>query len=98
MVEMLETVGFDPMDNPEMAANFYAMRGEIEAAVEQYLELLGTQSVAAHLNWRKTTALPQFADVMSDPRVQEKIASWEAEEHELRENVRAYLEDLHAAS
>ena len=97
MIKMLETVGFDPMDNPEMAANVYAMRGEIEAAVEQFLELLSTQSVAANLNWRQTATLPQFIDVMNDPRVLEAIQRWEVEEERLREDVVRFLEDLQSA-
>jgi len=61
------------------------------------VELVNSQSVAAHLNWRTFVGLPQFDDVRTDPRVQEAIARWEAEEEELRDDVRAYLEDLQSA-
>jgi hypothetical protein len=34
---------------------------------------------------------------MRDPRVQEEIARWEAEEVGLREDVRTFLEDLQSS-
>ena len=98
LLDTMQSQGFEPMDDPGIAANVLAMRGDIAAAVEIVLEQLATQSVAANLNWRQTAALPQFADVMSDPRVQEAVAAWETEEDELREDVRRYLEDLQRAS
>jgi TolB-like protein/tetratricopeptide (TPR) repeat protein len=97
LLAMMESNGFEPMKNPAMAANVHAMRGEIAAAVELVLEYIGSESVASNLNWREAAGLPQFADVMRDPRVQEEIARWEAEESGLREDVRTFLEDLQSA-
>jgi TolB-like protein/tetratricopeptide (TPR) repeat protein len=93
-----ESHGFNPMKSPGIAANVHAMRGEIEAAVQLILDYLSEQSVAPNLTWRQTAELPQFADVMRDPRVQKAIAKWEAEEAELRDDVRTFLEDLQSAS
>jgi TolB-like protein/cytochrome c-type biogenesis protein CcmH/NrfG len=97
LLAMMESNGFEPMKNPAMAANVHAMRGEIAAAVELVLEYISSESVASNLNWREAAGLPQFADVMRDPRVQEEIARWEAEESGLREDVRTFLEDLQSA-
>ena len=97
LLAMMESNGFEPMKNPAMAANVHAMRGEIAAAVELVLEYISGESVASNLNWRRTAGLPQFADVMRDPRVQDEIARWEAEEAGLREDVRTFLEDLQSA-
>ena len=97
LLSTMEAHGFEPMDEPGLAANVHAMRGEIEQAVEIVLELISTQSVAANLGWRETAFLPQFAEVMSDPRVEEALERWITEEEQLRENVRAFLEDLQSA-
>ena len=98
LLATMETQGLDPMDNAAMAASVHAMRGEIAEAVDIVLEKINSESVATNLGWRQTATLPHFAEVMSDARVQAAIAGWEAEEAQLRENVRAYLADLQAAS
>lgn len=97
LLDEMKGHGFKPMDDPGMAANVYAMRGEIEAAIEIVLDQLQSESVAANLGWRVTAFLPQFAAVMDDPRVREAVARWIAEEEELRENVRGFLDDLQSA-
>jgi TolB-like protein len=97
LLAAMEGHGFKPMEEPQLAANVYAMRGEIEAAIEVVLDRLAAQSVAANLGWRESAFLPQFADVMDDPRVQEAIQRWVAEEEQLREDVARFLEDLQSA-
>jgi TolB-like protein/Flp pilus assembly protein TadD len=94
----MEGLGFEPMEEPTIAWNVHAMRGEIEAAVDIALEGIFSQSVAVNRNWRQSAILPQFADVLADERVQAALQRWEDEENALREDVRAYLEDLQAAS
>lgn len=86
------------MQDPEIAVQIYALRGEIEAAVDVALERIFNESVATSLDWRQWAVLPQFADVLADPRVQAAMQRWEAEEQDLREGVRSFLEDLQAAS
>ena len=80
-----------------MAASVHAMRGEIAAAVEIVLDKINSESVATNLGWREFAALPYFAEVMSDSRVQAAISRWEAEEEALRGDVQAYLADLQAS-
>ena len=98
LLDAMAAHGFDAMDDPGMAAMVHAMRGEIAEAVDLVLEKINSESVATNLDWRMTATLPHFAEVMADARVQAAISRWEAEERALRENVRAYLEDLQAAS
>jgi hypothetical protein len=81
-----------------MAASVHAMRGEIAEAVDIVLDKINSESVATNLGWRYAATVPHFAEVMSDARVQAALGRWEAEENELRAEVRAYLADLQAAS
>ena len=83
----MESFGFEPMSNPATAANVHAMRGEIAAAADIVLEYLSNQSVATNLDWRRTASLPQFSEVMADPRIEAAVEAWEAEEAELRKDV-----------
>ena len=89
--------GIDVMDDPQQAANIHAMRGEIEAAIEVVLEHINSESVAVNLGWQQTAFLPQFTDVVNDPRVQAALERWVAEEERLRESVVRFLEDLQSA-
>lgn len=97
LLETMEAQGFNPMDDPRLAASVHAMRGEIAEAVTIVLEKITSESVAINLGWRQTATLAHFADVMKDARVQAALSRWEAEEEALREDVRAYLEDLQAS-
>ncbi len=98
LLSAMEGSGLKPMDDPGMAANVYAMRGEIEQALEIVLNRFATQSVASNLGWQESATLPQFADVMNDRRVKAAVEQWEAEEEALRAAVSRYLEDLQTAS
>jgi Cys-tRNA synthase (O-phospho-L-seryl-tRNA:Cys-tRNA synthase) len=86
------------MEETHAAISIYAMRGEIEKAVDLALERMFSQSVAVNLGWRRMMSLPHMAAVADDPRVQTAMQRWEQEEAELRESVLSYLEDLQAAS
>ena len=97
LLDKTRAFGIEPMDDRRMAANVHAMRGEIEEALQIVLELIESQSVASNLGWRETAFLPQFADVMNDPRVKAATEQWVAEEEALRSAVRRYLEDLQSA-
>jgi TolB-like protein/tetratricopeptide (TPR) repeat protein len=98
LIEKTRSVGFDPMEEAHAALNIYAMRGEVEKAVDVALERILNQSVAVNLGWRETFGMPHFAEVVKDPRVQVAMQRWEAEEIELREAVQSYLADLQATS
>jgi tetratricopeptide (TPR) repeat protein len=98
LMEKARSVGFNPMEDPHAALSIYAMRGEIEEAVDIALERILNQSVAVNLGWREWLGMPQFAEVVTDPRVQAAMQRWEEEEVELREAVESYLADLQAAA
>ena len=50
-----------------------------------------------HFNWRETYAQPHYADITADPRIQEAMRRWEAEELSMRADVEAFFADLQAA-
>jgi TolB-like protein/Flp pilus assembly protein TadD len=97
LLDRTRALGVEPMDDQRMAANVHAMRDEIEQAIAIVLDFIESQSVASNLGWRETAFLPQFAEVMDDPRVQAAMEGWISEEEQLRTDVRAYLEDLQAS-
>ncbi|MDJ0813502.1 MAG: tetratricopeptide repeat protein [Woeseiaceae bacterium] len=98
LLDSVRALGVEPMDNRRMAANVHAMRGEIDEALEIVLQLIQSESVASNLGWQETAFLPQFTEIMNDPRVQAALERWMAEEEQLRADVRGYLEDLQSAS
>ncbi|MGI9261038.1 MAG: tetratricopeptide repeat protein [Woeseiaceae bacterium] len=101
MLARLETLGdislsfgFDPKNVPPIYLGILALRGEVEEAVEVALAGVFSTSVAINLGWQETYALPQYADIVAEPRVQEAMRQWQAEEDALREQIRAFLLDL----
>lgn len=91
-------LGQDPTTIPVNHIGILTLRGEIEQAIEVALAEFFSQSVALNPYWREMLLQPQYADVVADPRVQEAIRRWEAEEVELRASVESYFADLHAAT
>jgi len=89
--------GEEPIKTPATNVAILAIRGEIEAAIEAALDEMFVQTVAMHPNWRDTLQLPRYAGVVADPRVQEAMRHWEAEEVALRNSVQTYFSDLQAA-
>ena len=51
-----------------------------------------------YIGQRDMLLLPQYAGVVADPRVQEAMQRWEAEEAALRGSVQTYFADLQAAT
>ena len=91
------SVGEEPKDRPANHLGILVLRGEIEAAIEVALDELFTQTVAMNPYWRDTMLSPGYAGVVTDPRVQEAMQRWEAEEVALRGSVQTYFSDLQAA-
>jgi tetratricopeptide (TPR) repeat protein len=98
LLEFGESLGFDPMKNPNTQVNVLAMRGEIKEAIEVALEKVFSQAVAANLGWRENFAQAQFAEIVADPRIQAAMQRWVDEEAALRGKVQAYFADLQAAT
>jgi len=53
--------------------------------------------VTRNLGWEETFKQAQYAKVVEDPRVQLAMQKWQHDEDQLREQVRTWLADLHAA-
>lgn len=98
LIAFSESMGVDPTENAVNHVGILTLRGEIEAAIEVALDELFSQPVALYPNWRESLSLPQYANVVADPRVQEAMRRWEAEEADLRASVETYFADLHAAT
>ena len=98
LLEFGESLGFDPMKNPNTQVNVLAMRGEIKEAIEVAHEKVFSQAVAANLGWRENFAQAQFAEIVADPRIQAAMQRWVDEEAALRGKVQAYFADLQAAT
>lgn len=97
LLAFAESMGADPTENAANHVGILTLRGDIDAAIEVALDELFTQSVALYPNWRELLSQPQYAEVVADPRVQEAMRRWEAEEADLRASVETYFADLHAA-
>jgi TolB-like protein/tetratricopeptide (TPR) repeat protein len=91
------TFGIDPDENPYTEFGALALRGEPERAKDVALERIFTQPVTRNLGWEETFKQAQYAEVVADPRVQDAMRKWQHDEDELREKVRTWLADLHAA-
>ncbi|MDH3336905.1 MAG: tetratricopeptide repeat protein [Gammaproteobacteria bacterium] len=98
MLQGASSYGFDLEQDPAMRFEVLALRGEVEQAIEVALAKVFTRSVAMHLDWQQTLVLPQFREIVADPRVQAAMQRWEDEEAALRGQVQAYLADLHATT
>lgn len=96
--EIAASFGIDPNESPYVEFGVLALRGESERATDVALERIFTQPVTKNLGWEETFKQAQYAEVVEDPRVQSAMQKWQHDEDELREKVRAWLADLHAAS
>jgi len=97
LIAYAESVGIDPTENPNTHVRVLAIRGKTDEAIEIALEEVFSQSVATNLTWRDAWMQPQYADIMTDPRVQEAILRWDEEEAALRGSVQSWFADLHAS-
>ena len=98
LLEIGAAFGGKPEENPETYVGILALKGEHEAATELALSEIFSQSVANYLGWRRTISQAQFAEIVTDPRVQQAIRRWESEEETLRNQMRNYLSDLSAST
>jgi hypothetical protein len=73
------------------------LRGDSKAATDVALRRIFTQPVTRNLGWEETFKQAQYAEVVEDPRVQDAMKKWQHDEDSLREKIRTWLADLHAA-
>ncbi|MGI9270478.1 MAG: tetratricopeptide repeat protein [Woeseiaceae bacterium] len=92
-----ETFGVDLSDNHDVQFGTLALQGRSEQATDIALEHLFTEPVVLNLGWEETLKQAQYAEIVEDPRVQVAMKKWQEEENRLREQVRHWLADLHAA-
>ena len=98
LIAFAESMGGDPTENATAHVGILTLRGEIEEAIEVAINDLFSESVALHPGWRDMLLQPQYAEVVADPRVQEAMRRWEAEEEDIRASVQTYFADLQAAT
>ncbi|MDA0994401.1 MAG: tetratricopeptide repeat protein [Proteobacteria bacterium] len=96
--EIAASFGFRQEQDPATYVGILVLQGKVEEAVKVALEDVFTDSVAVHLDWRRTISQAQYADFVEDSRVQAAMSHWEDEELALREKVRTYLVDLSVSS
>jgi TolB-like protein len=96
--EVGRSYGADPMDNPGIQFGVFALLGDTEAAIEVALEKIVDDTVLVHPGWRQILTLAQYKDIVADSRIQVAMQRWETEEAAVREQIRVYLADLHAAT
>ena len=86
--------GFTPEADPPTHIGILALQGRTDEAIDVALASLFTESAAVHLGWRRSFAMPQYADIVADPRIREAMQRWEDEEARMRDEISAYLSDL----
>ncbi len=96
--EIVSIAGFDPLENPNVQFNVYALQGNVDGAIEVALDEIMNDSALVHTGWRQALTLPQYREIVSDSRMQEALHRWEEEEAATREQIRVYLADLRAAT
>ena len=97
MLAYAESVGVDPTENPNAHVSILVLRGQMDEATEVALKEVFPRSVALNLSWRDTWMQPQYADITTDPRVQEAMLRWEEEEEALRGSVQSWFTDMYAS-
>ncbi len=97
LLDYAAAMGQDPTSDPATHVGILTLRGDVEKAVEVALRDFFSRPVALTPNWREMLSQPHYAGVVADPRVQEAMRRWEAEETELRASVESFFADLHAA-
>ena len=97
LVADAESAGFDPTDDPNAHVSILVLRGQMDEATEVALKEVFPRSVALNLDWRDTWMQPQYADIITDPRVQDAMLRWDEEEAALRGSVQSWFADMHAS-
>ena len=97
MLAYAESMGVDPMADPDARIAILVLQGNVDEAIEIALNEVFTRPVALHLNWRDTFLQPQYAEFVKDERVQDAMQRWEQDEQALRGSVESYFADMHAS-
>jgi TolB-like protein/predicted Zn-dependent protease len=92
-----ESLGIDSL-SPDVQMVVAALQGRTEDAIEIALDNILQEPVTVNLGWRRAFAQAQYAGFVEDPRVQAALRRWEAQEEDLRSDIRSYLGDLQAAT
>jgi TolB-like protein/Tfp pilus assembly protein PilF len=98
LLAVARSFGIDPLEDPAIRMEVHALRGETEQAIAVALEHVFPRTVMNDLRWREKFALPHFAEIVADPRVEAALQRWEAEYGQQQEQVRRYLSELSSAT
>jgi len=98
MGEIAESFGFDPEQNPDTYVGILVLQGNVDEAIEVALADVFSESVAVHLDWRRTLSQAQYAEFVEDPRIQTAMQRWENEEAVLHDQIKSFLADLSISS
>jgi len=92
--EALDAAGL-PWRDPENGARTYELiyTGDIDAAIDQYLEHRISEPMANNLYRHKRVLAPVFAEVYADPRVQAKLNEKDAEFAQLRDSIGELMQE-----
>jgi adenylate cyclase len=96
--EIAASYGFDPLQNPVRRVSALVLQNNTDDAIELALSDVFSRPVLTDLDWRARYSQAQYAELVSDPRIQAAMQKWEAEEALIRDQVRSYLLDLSSAS
>ena len=94
LLGVARSYGFDPAKDPEIQVGILSLQGKTDEAIELALSDVFTEPVTSNLGWERIYSAAQYSDLVADPRVQEAMQRWEAQEAKLREQVRTFLADL----
>ena len=96
--EIAASYGVDLLQNPRVHMSVMVMQNNTKDAVDLALSDVFSQPVLLYPDWRTRFSQAQFAEFVTDPRIQAAMQSWEIEEEAVRDRVRSYLLDLSSAS
>lgn len=96
--EIAGSYGVDLQQDPNAQVIIMAVQGNVEDAIELALSDVFVRSVLMTLDWRNLYSQAQYAELMSDPRIQAAMKEWETEEADIRDKVRNYLLDLNSTT
>jgi hypothetical protein len=96
--EIATSYGIDLQNSPVTRVDLMVMQNKTEDAVQLALSDVFNRPVTLDQDWRTRYSQAQYKTFVKDPRIQDAMKRWEADEAAIREQVRNYLLDLSSAS
>ncbi len=89
---MAAEYGFSIDDNPALKVSVLALLGKSAEAIELALDQVFVDSVLRHPSWQERFEHAQYAEIVSDSRVQRALGKWSVERTKVRKNVAEFLQ------